>query len=234
MVLSSTFAGQSKYFPRYLLDDWRGASDMLAAYGVRVAFTGHFHAQDVAMRRTAGGEAIFDVETGSLVTFPDPVRLVTIDSETQQMSIESSFIDELPSFTLRGADFREYSRQFVLAGTTKIAKNAMKSYGISDEEAEGLAAQVAAAFAAHFRGDARFTGSEMIKTRGLSPIAGLFVALRGDLVKGLWQAKEPPDNDLVIDLAAGTAAYSPARASSSSASLASGTVSSGFTLYQAR
>jgi Calcineurin-like phosphoesterase len=228
------FAGQSKYFPRYLLDDWRGASDMLAACGVRVAFTGHFHAQDVAMRRTAGGAAIFDVETGSLVTFPDPVRLVTIDSETQQMSIESSFIQELPSFTQKGADFREYSREFVLAGATKIAKNAMKSWGISDEEAEGLAAQVAAAFAAHFRGDEKFTGSEMIRTRGLSPLAGLVVGLRSDLVSGLWHDTEPPDNDLVIDLAAGTAAYAPARANSSSASFARGTVSSGFTLYQAR
>jgi len=228
------FAGQSKYFPRYLLDDWRGASDMLAAYGVRVAFTGHFHAQDVAMRRTAGGRVIFDVETGSLVTFPDPVRVVTIDAETQQMSIESSFIQELPSFTLRGVDFWEYSREFVLAGTAEIARRAMKSHGFSDAEAAILAGQMAAAFAAHFRGDERFTGSEMVRTRGLSPLAGLIVGLRGDLISSLWHDMEPPDNDLVIDLAGGTAAYAPARASSSSASLALGTVSSGFTLYQAR
>jgi hypothetical protein len=228
------FAGQSKYFPRYLLDDWRGASDMMAAYGVRVAFTGHIHAQDVAMRRAAGGRVIFDVETGSLVTFPDPVRMVTIDAETQRMSIESSFIQDLPSFARRGVDFREYSREFVLAGTTEIARRAIRSYCFSDEEAAILAGQVGAAFAAHFRGDERFTGSEMIRTRGLSPFAGLVVAFRKDLVSSLWHDTEPPDNDVVIDLADGTAAYAPARASSSSASLALGTVSSGFTLYQAR
>ena len=226
------FAGQSKYFSRYLLDDWRGASDMLAAYGVRVAFTGHFHAQDVAMRRTAGGGAIYDVETGSLVTFPDPVRMVSIDGDTQQMTIETSFITDLPSFAARGVNFRGYSREFVLAGTTKIARDVMRSYGIPEEEAATLAAQVVAAFAAHFQGDEHFTGSEMLRTKGLSPLAGLVVGLRKDMVYGLWQDTEPPDNDLVIDLSDGTAAY--ARASSSSASLALGTVSSGFTLYHAR
>ncbi len=199
------FAGQSKYFHRYLLDDWQGASDMLAAYAVSVAFTGHFHAQDAAMRRAAGGRVIYDVETGSLATFPDPVRTVTIDEDTQKMTIESSFIKDLPSFTARGEDFGEYSREFVLTGTTKIAMKALESYGISGEEAATIAGQVVSAFAAHFRGDERFAGSEMLRTVGLSPLAFLVVGLRKDLVYGLWQDSEPADNDLVIDLAgAGT------------------------------
>jgi len=178
--------------------------------------------------------AIFDVETGSLVTYPDPVRTVTIDADSQRMSIESTFIQDLPSFAARGEDFWNYSREFVLSGTAAIVRREMKSSGFSDEEAQILSRQVAAAFAAHFRGDERFSGSEMIKTRGLGALAGMAVALRGDMVSSLWHDTEPPDNDLVIDLAEGTAAYFPARASSSSASLAFGTVSSGFTLYQAR
>jgi hypothetical protein len=196
------FAGQSKYFRRYLLDDWRGVSDMLAAYGVSVVFTGHFHAQDVAMRRTAGGREIYDVETGSLVTFPDPVRTVTIHADTQTMTIASSFIEDLPSFAARGEDFREYSREFLLAGTKMIAMRTMGSYGISGEEASTIAGQVADALAAHFRGDERFTGSEMLRTRGLSPLASVAAGLRRELVEGLWHDPAPPDNDLVIDLAA--------------------------------
>jgi 3',5'-cyclic AMP phosphodiesterase CpdA len=200
------FAGQSKYFARYLLDDWQGASDMLAAYRVSVVFTGHFHAQDAAMRRTAGDRAIYDVETGSLVTFPDPVRVVTIDADTQKMTIESSFIRDLPSFTARGLDFWEYSRTFVLDGTTKIALRMLNSYGIVGEEAATLAGQLAAAFAAHFQGDEQFSGSEMLQSRGLSPLAGIMVGLRKDLVAGLWHDTEPADNDLVIDLAGETGA----------------------------
>ena len=198
------FAGQEKYFSHYLLADWRKASDMFAAYDVRTVFTGHFHAQDIALRRTPDGRVLYDIETGSLVTFPDPIRRVTIDAADQGMRIESSFVEDIPSFAQRGASFREYSRDFVEAGTAKIAVRTMKSYGIGGDEAAILAAQVTAAFAAHFRGDERFQGSEMIRTRGLSPLAGLVVGLRKDVITSLWSDTEPPDNDLVIDLASGT------------------------------
>jgi UDP-2,3-diacylglucosamine pyrophosphatase LpxH len=198
------FASQARYFSRYLVRDWEKAADMLASYGVRVVFTGHFHAQDIALRQSASGRAIFDVETGSLVTFPDPVRLVAIDAETQRMKIESSFVMDLPSFSTRGVDFWQYSRDFTHEGTRRIAAKAMRSYGISSEEASTIAAQVADAFVAHFRGDEHFTGTEMLGTRGLSPLAGLVVGMRRDLITSLWNDPEPPDNDLVIDLAAGT------------------------------
>jgi hypothetical protein len=198
------FPGQDRYFARYLVTDWRQASDMLASYGVRTVFTGHFHAQDIALRAAAGGRTIYDIETGSLVTFPDPIRLVTIDADTQEMRIQSTFVTELPSFADRGASFRDYSRDFVQSGTLKIVVRTMKSYGISGEEAAVLGSQVTDAFAAHFRGDEHFTGSEMIRTSGLSPLAGIVVGLRKDLIRGLWNDPEPPDNDLVIDLAAGT------------------------------
>jgi 3',5'-cyclic AMP phosphodiesterase CpdA len=197
------FPGQEKYFSRYLLSDWRQASDMLASYGVRAVFTGHFHAQDIAVRQTAGGRTIYDIETGSLVTFPDPVRMVTLEEGTQRMRIESSFITELPSFTERGASFREYSKDFVESGTRKIVVRTMRSYGVSGEEAEVLAAQVTDAFVAHFRGDEHFTGTEMIRTRGLSPLVGIVVGMHEDLITGLWRDPEPPDNDLVIDLSTG-------------------------------
>jgi hypothetical protein len=198
------FAGQAKYFSGYLVNDWRQASDMLASFGVRAVFTGHFHAQDIAVRRSSGGRSIYDIETGSLVTFPDPLRMVTIEAVTQRMRIQSSFITELPSFTERGASFGEYSKDFVENGTKRIAVQAMKSYGISGEEAAVLAAQLTAAFAAHFRGDERFTGTEMIRTRGLSPLAGIVVGMRRDLIEGLWTDSEPPDNDLLIDLSTGS------------------------------
>jgi hypothetical protein len=198
------FAGQAKYFPRSLAKDWQHLGDMLAVHGVPVVFTGHFHAQDIAMRRTSNGRALYDVETGSLVTFPDPMRLVTIDSGTQRMEIGSVFITDLSSFAQRGASFRDYARDFVLAGTQKIAMRRMASYRIAQEEASTLAAQVTAAFAAHFQGDERFPGGEMIRTRGLSPLAAVAVGMRKDLITSLWSDPEPPDNDLVVDLAAGT------------------------------
>jgi hypothetical protein len=198
------FTGQAKYFSRSLLRDWQKASDMFASSGVRTVFTGHFHAQDIAVRRTSSGRTIFDIETGSLVTFPDPIRLVTITADTQRMEIESFFIKDLPSFAGRGVSFGDYSRSFMVSGMKKIVARRMTSYGISGDEASTLAAQVTDAFAAHFRGDELFHGAEMIRTSGLSPLAGAAVSMRKDLVTSLWSDPEPPDNDLVIDISTGT------------------------------
>ena len=68
-------------FSDYLLDDWATVSKLFADAGMRMVFTGHYHAQDVVKRsiKTADTPSfIFDVETGSLVTYPVPYRIVTL------------------------------------------------------------------------------------------------------------------------------------------------------------
>jgi hypothetical protein len=67
-----------------------------------------------------------------------------------------------------------------------------------------VADQVADAFAAHFQGDEHFAGSEILSTRGLGLFAAAVVNARRDLVTSLWQDTGPPDNNVVINLAAGT------------------------------
>jgi len=39
--------GQSKLHPDYLIEDYAHFSRLLASYHVRLAFTGHYHAQDI-------------------------------------------------------------------------------------------------------------------------------------------------------------------------------------------
>ncbi len=194
------FSGQARYYPRYLVNDWQRFSDMLAAYGVRTVFTGHFHAQDVTRKSTKDGGMLFDIETGSLVTYPDPVRLVEIDPVTQRMSIRSSFITDLPSFAAEGRDFVRYSEEFLRARIAGLAGATMRKYGLSAEEAQRISRQVADAFMAHFKGDERFVGTEVIRTAGLSLLGRIMVDARRELVTGAWHDLEPADNDLAIDL----------------------------------
>jgi hypothetical protein len=73
-------------------------------------------------------------------------------------------------------------------------------------EAETLAPQIADAFIAHYRGDEKFAGTEMLKTTGLSFMGGIVIGMRKDLVTGLWQDLPPADNNATLDLAAGAAA----------------------------
>ena len=41
-------------------------------------FTGHMHANDIAAVTTEAGNTLYDIETGSVVTYPSPARSVTL------------------------------------------------------------------------------------------------------------------------------------------------------------
>jgi len=197
------YKGQEKYFKEYLVTGWQQFSDMLAAYNVRVAFTGHNHAQDITRKTAAGGKFIYDVETGSLVSHPDPVRGVEI-LPSQQMTIDSSFVAALPA---QGGDFPAYSRSFFHEKVVLVAIKTMNGLGVPNAESETLAPQIGDAFTAHAAGDERFTGTEMLKLSGLSLMGSVIVGDRKDLVTGLWNDLPPVDNALAIDL--GTGAWTP-------------------------
>jgi hypothetical protein len=175
---------------------------MFAAYGVRVVFTGHYHAQDITLLKTGSGKFLYDIETGSLVSAPCSVRTVEI-SRTQSMTVASRFIETLPSYAARGEDFARFSDEFEHSGIAGIAIKTMTGLGVPKEEANLLAPQIADAFMAHYRGDEKFTGTEMLKLSGLSFMGGMVVGNRKDLVTGLWNDLEPADNDIVIDLETG-------------------------------
>ena len=202
------FPGQAKYHGEYLVNDRLQVAAMLAAYGVRVAFTGHFHAQDVTMTRTGAGGVLYDVETGSLASFPDPVRSVEITA-SQDMLIRSSFITEIPSFAAEGRSFEDFARESLHDNIGRIAIRTMKGLGIPEPEAMTIAPQIADAYLAHYAGDERFTGTEMLRSKGLSLMAGIVVSSRRDLVAGLWRDLPPADNDLDISLDTGS--WSPGR-----------------------
>ena len=193
------FAGQAKYFGDYLVNGWRQVSRMLAAWNVRAVFTGHFHAQDIVEKTTESGRFLYDIETGSLVSFPSPVRAVEITKE-QKMVITTSFIKDLPSFAARGIDFWEYSRNRLAAGIAQTVVGIMTGIGIPQKEAAFIGLQVAEASLAHFRGDEKFTGTEMLSTRGVGLVAGIAAGSRRDLVEGLWHDTAPADNDVTHDL----------------------------------
>jgi 3',5'-cyclic AMP phosphodiesterase CpdA len=192
------FAGQEKYYGQYVVDDFAEVSKLLAMYNVRLVFTGHFHAQDVTVARwNDEGKFLFDVETGSLVTYPCPYRVVSID-ETQKAVIHTNRIQSIQSHPV---DFPEYAREYITGGVENIAADTIEKYKVKRAEAEKMAEQVAEAFVAHYYGDESLpAGQEALSSKGLSLPGKLVVTFRKKLVEDLWQDLEPPDNDVVLDL----------------------------------
>jgi 3',5'-cyclic AMP phosphodiesterase CpdA len=196
------YVGQEKNFGEYIIDDYPAVSKLLAMYNVRLVFTGHYHAQDITLARwTEPNKFVFDIETGSLVTYPAPYRIVTIDA-SQEAEIKSKHVESIRSHP---NDFQEYARAYALSGIEGIATKAIMGYKVNKAEAEKLAGQVAQAFVAHYAGDENLpAGQEAMQTSGLSIPGWVVVNFRKNLVIGLWHDLPPPDNNVTIDLKTGS------------------------------
>ena len=81
----------------------------------------------------------------------------------------------------------------------------MHKLGVKGAEARRLAPQIADAFLAHYAGDERFQGAQMLSTEGLSLMGGIVVRARKELVVSLWHDLPPADRDLSILLEDGRA-----------------------------
>lgn len=90
--------GQSKHSlgRRYMLDNAPALLKILKQAGVNLVFTGHLHVQDIAYH-----EGIYDITTGSLVSYPHPYRIFqlgTNDQGKQWLEIESHRVKSVPGW----------------------------------------------------------------------------------------------------------------------------------------
>ena len=196
------YIGQEKNFGEYIIDDYPEVSKLLAMYNAPLVFTGHYHAQDITEANwTQPDKFVFDIETGSLVTYPSPYRIINIDS-SQKAAVRTAHVESIPSHP---NDFQEYSREYILNGIQGIATHAIMGYKVNQAEAHKLAGQVAQAFLAHYAGDENLPpGQEAMQTSGLSVPGWVVVTFRKNLVTGLWHDLPPPDNNITIDLNTGS------------------------------
>lgn len=92
---------------RYMLENAVEVCDLLRAAGVQLVLTGHLHAQDIAE-----AHGIYDITTGSLVSYPHPYRILQISTdakERQWLEVESHHLTSVPGWP----ELRETSRQWM-------------------------------------------------------------------------------------------------------------------------
>lgn len=81
---------------RYMLDNAPDLLGLLQRYGVKLIFTGHLHVQDVAY-----WQGIYEVTTGSLVSYPHPYRLLEFhqdDRGRDWLQVMSYRVESVPEF----------------------------------------------------------------------------------------------------------------------------------------
>lgn len=198
------FAGQSAQFPEYLVADRDLLGKSFTDNGMNVVFTGHFHANDVA-KKDFTAAALYDVETGSLVTAPSPYRTVSVDVPTSTLTISTSVVTAIPSHP---TDFKAWSDQFLRIGLTGVSNYTLKyGYGLDDATVALLTPLIVEAMVAHYAGDENIEGlAEPLRTNTKAMIAYLRASTDpttkalGDSILGLWTDLAPADNNVVLKL----------------------------------
>ncbi len=191
------YTANKKYYGEYLVDNNDAVAEVFAKYGVRVVFTGHYHAQDITLRKfdhIAHNPVLYDIEVGSPVTYPSPYRMYEIKDNT--LRVTSHRVQSIPS----QKDFQKFANQFVLDGTEVMAKDIMAGYNVSAKDQDYMAPLVAVAYVAHLGGDEDTSKKPLIDKKKLGFMGGMVLDNRKPLIDSWWEDLAPVDNELVIDL----------------------------------
>jgi len=186
--------GQAKLHPDYIVDDFSHVSRYLASYHVRVGFTGHYHAQDITKAQFED-TYLYDIETGSLVTSPCPIRYCTI-RDNSLSTTNNYIVDKLYPGTTFAAD----AESFVKKTVALEAYNTLKGYKVSDSDADYIADAVADAFVAHYNGDEQTAQRPVFEVNRLSPWGRFIYSMQKYVLNGLWVDLAPADNAATLDL----------------------------------
>jgi hypothetical protein len=192
------YTGQSVAFGDYVIDDWQSVSDVLANAGLKMVFTGHYHANDITESVSDNGlPTLFDVETGSLVTYPSPIRFLSLSEAGA--AIHTEFVTRINQDT-GGVSFPEYARNFLYEGLLGIARYTLiYQYGLDEATATYMAPYVASAFAAHYAGDETPGADTLAFIQGLLSSADPTVYFFGQMLGSLWSDLPPADTHAYLD-----------------------------------
>lgn len=102
----------------YVVDDYGNVQKKLMSAGLKVVFTGHFHATDIARVDDENGNSLYDVETGSLVSYPSAYRLIELAGDS--LSIKTKHIEHIDLELPGGVDFQTYARNMLAKEVPEI------------------------------------------------------------------------------------------------------------------
>jgi 3',5'-cyclic AMP phosphodiesterase CpdA len=137
---------------RYMLENAPELLSILRAHHVNLVFTGHLHIQDVAYQ-----EGIYDITTGSLISYPHPFRVFQYQSDRhnrQWLQMESHRIESVPGWENLAEQTRERMGD---RGQTFMLQLLMQApLSLPQAEAEALVPSLRYFWTAVSEGDAWF------------------------------------------------------------------------------
>ena len=185
--------GQAKLHPDYLIEGYGDFGRFLASWNVRLVFTGHYHAQDITLAKF-GDKFIYDIETGSLVTAPCPMRYLELKNNSLQIRTDT-IVEKIHP----GTDFAPNAHAFVKKTVMLEAIGTLKSYKVSEKDSDYIADTLGYAFAAHYNGDENPSLRPPFDSSRLNLWGRIVYKTQDYVFDGLWADQLPPDNNARLE-----------------------------------
>ena len=189
------YAGQKGLEP--LISKSKDNAIALMNTGVRLIFTGHYHANDI-VEFTNEGKTLTDIQTGSLVTPPYSYRIMTLDDNF--IRIDTKRVTDVKSRIPGNMSFLKYSDVTI---TNRINSFFMyygfflqKVFGIPADQYPTAVPFFTKAYKAYFAGDERVDQVEREKIE----VLGQSVPSALPFLNSLWTDLPPQDNRIHIKL----------------------------------
>lgn len=153
------FPMQSFLFKDYLVRDWERFASLFADKGMKTMFTGHFHANDITEYKSESGNKVYDIETGSLITYAYPYRFVELTDVGFKVTTKN--IESLPN----DPDLSVRNRALMKERARILATEIIKSKGIHipEKTMNAIADLASEIFVQHLKGDEKMD-SQMRET----------------------------------------------------------------------
>jgi 3',5'-cyclic AMP phosphodiesterase CpdA len=179
----------------YILENYSEIRDLLADNGVKVVFTGHFHANDAVDGISSSSNHICDIETGSAITYPHSYRIVNLDYSKNLLSVDTKHIENV-NYSTGGKSFSEYSIERTKNGLvnffnynwTKIPRE------YPDSLKNLLRTQFVEAVFAHYVGDEKISAEALAAAESLSNSSDMILKMIGVSIKSIYTDLAPSDN----------------------------------------
>ena len=187
------YAGQAQLDPGYVVDDWQNVADTLMQAGLKVIFTGHYHANDISSYSYKGNK-LFDIETGSLVTAPIPYRIITMVDN--KLEVRTHTVQSIAANLPGGASFPAYSNSFLSQYLDGYFDYYLTNLlGAPPPLATFATPLFRNGIMAHFAGDEKMPPDQRLK---IDQLAAQSQQLAG-IVTTLWTDTGDKDNNTVVE-----------------------------------
>lgn len=123
--------------------------DSLMNAGVKVVLTGHYHISDNTRYTDSEGREIYDICTGSPISYPCDFRKLVFDDEFQKLKITTESISEFEDYD----DFPTYAKDRLEEAFLTWAQNWMSQQTTNELVTEAISNSFANSFIIHAEGN---------------------------------------------------------------------------------